>query len=192
MSYKYRGVPVRSEFHATVDHLTALSIERTGKTMTSITALLQQIHIGLSPHGYEPVAQYETQNTTYAEEHDKLEASLLDRCPAHLWPHDSYTTACPRPILISKHHQQQLQDLQEALTSAITDIVQRWWTDRDARFPARLPLEEREEELLQVNCPPIQVLTLFELTLTSYTVVRRPSLVWKSEKVHRVLGFMEA
>lgn len=117
--------------------------------MTSITALLQQIHIGLSPHGYEPVAQYETQNTTYAEEHDKLEASLLDRCPAHLWPHDSYTTACPRPILISKHHQQQLQDLQEALTSAITDIVQRWWTDRDARFPARLPLEEREEELLQ-------------------------------------------
>ncbi|KAF7557975.1 hypothetical protein G7Z17_g267 [Cylindrodendrum hubeiense] len=117
--------------------------------MTSITSHLQQIHIGLNHPSYEPVAHYETKNTTYALEHDKLEASLLGRCPAHLWPHDSYNTACPRPILINKHHQQQLDELQEALNAAIVDIVQRWWSDRYARFPERMPLEKREEELLQ-------------------------------------------
>ncbi|KZL80922.1 hypothetical protein CI238_06647 [Colletotrichum incanum] len=42
-----------------------------------------------------------------------------------------------------------MQDLHNALTIAVIDIVQRWWTDEDARFPERMPLEPKEEELLK-------------------------------------------
>ncbi|KAH7125922.1 hypothetical protein EDB81DRAFT_663481 [Dactylonectria macrodidyma] len=110
---------------------------------------MQQVHIGLGHDGFEPVAPREARDTIYAREQGMLEAGLLGRCPAHVWPHASYTAACPRPVLVTKHHQQQLDDLHEALTLAIADIVQRWWTDGDARFPQRMPLDKREEELLQ-------------------------------------------
>lgn len=78
------------------------------------------------------------------------ESCLLKLCRAETWHKGSYTHGCPRPILITKHHQRQLEELHEALTLAITDIVQRWWTDDTARFPQRMPLPTQEEELLQV------------------------------------------
>ena len=112
---------------------------------------LQQIHLGLGANGYELVAQHQETPDFYLQEHGKLQASLLQKCPAHLWHKGSYGAACPRPILIGNHHQQQLDELHEALTTAIIDIVRRWWTDRDARFPERMPLKREEEDLLQVS-----------------------------------------
>ncbi|KPM41729.1 hypothetical protein AK830_g4830 [Neonectria ditissima] len=116
---------------------------------SSLAAQMEQIHIGRGHHGYEAVLQQKTEGIIYAQEHEKIQATLLAKCPAHLWHNDSYRAACPRPILIDTCHQQQLEELHEALTAAITDIVQRWWTDRDARFPERMPLEREEEKLLQ-------------------------------------------
>lgn len=122
--------------------------------MKSPNALLQQVHLGLGPDGYEPVGHCKADKTTYAREHEVLESSILRICPAHLWPKGSYRAACPRPILISRQHEQQLADLHDALTAATTDIVQRWWTDREARYPERMPLERQEEDLLQVRQSP--------------------------------------
>ncbi|EEU35999.1 uncharacterized protein NECHADRAFT_49776 [Fusarium vanettenii 77-13-4] len=121
------------------------------------TQQLTQIHFGPKPHDYEPVTQNKVETSAYALEEAKLQDTLLKLCPANLWHNGSYSSGCPRPILVGKHHQQQMQDLHEALTIAITDIVQRWWTDRDARFPERMPLEKEEEEILrwvdgQVSC----------------------------------------
>jgi len=106
---------------------------------------LQQTKVGISG------PDKKTKDDIIALQFKKLQDALLNKCPAHLWPKDSYKAACPMPILISKNHQQQLKTLQEALTIAIVDIVDRWWTDRDARFPERMPLEKQEEELLKVN-----------------------------------------
>ncbi|KGO76100.1 hypothetical protein PITC_006430 [Penicillium italicum] len=36
-----------------------------------------------------------------------------------------------------------------ALRLAIEDIIQRWWTDEEAQFPQRMPLEPGEEDLLR-------------------------------------------
>jgi hypothetical protein len=87
----------------------------------------------------------------FAREEAQLQESVLKLCPANLWHNGSYASGCPRPVLVGEHHQQQMQDLHEALTAAITDIVQRWWSDTEARFPERMPLEAREEELLRVS-----------------------------------------
>lgn len=111
---------------------------------------LVQIHLGSQSNGYEPVAREKAGSSIYAAEEVKLKATLTDLCPAKLWPDNSYSVKSPRPILIGKHHQQQLERLHEALTAAIVDVVPRWWTDKDARFPERMPLQKEEEELLKV------------------------------------------
>lgn len=119
--------------------------------MSSVANRLQQIHLGFGDHGFELVTHRKVENELYLQEHSKLQASLLRKCPAHLWHKGSYKAACPRPILITEYHEKLLQNLHDALTSAITDIVQRWWIDSDAQFPQRMPLEKDEEALLQVS-----------------------------------------
>ncbi|KAI1455547.1 hypothetical protein F4805DRAFT_435909 [Annulohypoxylon moriforme] len=122
---------------------------------------LQQIHFGVRPRGYESVAHHKAHPGTYVRENDDYQASLLSLCPLNLWPRGSYRLLCPRPILVDKHHQQQLSRLHEALAIAITDIVGRWWTDKEAGFPKRMPLKKEEEDHLQwlesqVSCGNIQ------------------------------------
>ncbi|KAJ5598164.1 hypothetical protein N7537_008248 [Penicillium hordei] len=111
--------------------------------------MFQQIHVGSRPDRHKLVAEYDAEKIVYTLEHERFQASLLQRCPVNLWPGAAHETACPRPILIHEMHQQQLAELHEALTAGITDIVERWWTDRDARFPERMPLEKQEEDLLR-------------------------------------------
>ncbi|KAI1409892.1 hypothetical protein F5Y13DRAFT_181745 [Hypoxylon sp. FL1857] len=110
---------------------------------------LQQVHLRVGPNGYEPVAHYTAKAILYMEENVEFQANILSLCPSHIWPKDSYRLACPRPILISKDHRQQLEELQEALAAAIADIVERWWTDNEAQFPKRMPLEKEEDDLLR-------------------------------------------
>ncbi|KAJ6486947.1 hypothetical protein C8R45DRAFT_996565 [Mycena sanguinolenta] len=42
-----------------------------------------------------------------------------------------------------------MRAIHDALVLAITSIVERWWTDAEANFPQRMPLEPAEEALLQ-------------------------------------------
>ncbi|PQE31823.1 taurine catabolism dioxygenase protein [Rutstroemia sp. NJR-2017a WRK4] len=118
--------------------------------MTNSTShLLRQIHVGPGPRDNHLVTEFYPENRVYIHEQEKYEKFLLQKCPPDLWPEKAHKTTCPRPILINKAHQRQLQDLHDTLTAAITNIVERWWTDEDAHFPERMPLEKREEDLLQ-------------------------------------------
>ncbi|KAF4434839.1 multidrug transporter [Fusarium acutatum] len=113
------------------------------------TDQLTQIHIGDGDGEVRSISQQNFDVAAFSSEEARFQEKLLKLCPASLWHKASYTAGCPRPVLVGEHHQQQLKDLHEALTAAITDVVQRWWSDRDARFPERMPLEAKEEELLQ-------------------------------------------
>jgi hypothetical protein len=125
-------------------------------------APLQQIHLGIGSHAFESVGDYKSDAKVYAQEQEAYETNLIRRCPAPAWPKDSYKLACFRPILVSNQHKQQLAELHGALAAAITDIVHRWWTDQDARFPERMPLQKKEEDLLQES---------------TFTIARRPILL---------------
>ncbi|KAL6915680.1 hypothetical protein ACHAPO_008107 [Fusarium lateritium] len=113
------------------------------------TQQLTHIVVGPGPDDVAPITSHNIDTASFAREEAYLQESVLKLCPANLWHNGSYASGCPRPVLVGEHHQQQMKDLHEALTAAITDIVQRWWSDTDARFPERMPLEPREEELLQ-------------------------------------------
>ncbi|KAJ5765668.1 hypothetical protein N7520_005227 [Penicillium odoratum] len=111
---------------------------------------LFQIHIG-PDFGTNNLVKYcETQSSVYLRNQETLEKTLLTLCPRELWPIDSNSCMSPRPILVVKEHQEQLSELNAALTAAVSDIVDRWWTEKEARFPERMPLEKKEEELLRV------------------------------------------
>lgn len=57
----------------------------------------------------------------------------------------------PYPLLASTGLVNELAALHTALSVAVTHIVERWWTDKEARFPEQMPLEEHEEAVLQVG-----------------------------------------
>ncbi|KAI0897466.1 hypothetical protein F4806DRAFT_462301 [Annulohypoxylon nitens] len=130
--------------------------------MGSLASLeLRQIHLGAGPREHELTNHHDADSSTYAQELNNYQACLLSQCPGNLWPRRSYAAYCPRPILINKQHQQQALAIHEALAVAITDIVERWWTDKEAKFPQRMPLQKEEEELLQwlesrVSCGDLQ------------------------------------
>ncbi|KAJ5644203.1 uncharacterized protein N7484_006710 [Penicillium longicatenatum] len=65
------------------------------------------------------------------------------------WPAGSLNASCPHPVLITQRHHDELSNLHFALNLALEDIIQRWWTDEEAQFPQRMPLEPEEEELLR-------------------------------------------
>ena len=111
---------------------------------------LQQVHIGTGLNGYVSLESYHANSTIYEQEHKALQSRLLQLCPSHLWFKGSHDKSCPRPVLVTKQHQEQLVQLQDALAAAIVDIVDRWWTDGEARFPERMPLKKEEEDLLRV------------------------------------------
>ncbi|OAA60859.1 hypothetical protein ISF_05898 [Cordyceps fumosorosea ARSEF 2679] len=112
---------------------------------------MQQVHLGRGPLGHLAVnPACATPKAVYAAEHAAHESILLERCPADIWPGGtSYTYGCPRPILMYKRHHDQLVRFHESLIIAIVDIVKRWFSDQDARFPERMPLLKDEEQLLQ-------------------------------------------
>jgi hypothetical protein len=57
----------------------------------------------------------------------------------------------PHPILTDKSFLLLMKHNHNALVKAVVNIVDRWWTDTDANFPARMPLEAPVEAALQVG-----------------------------------------
>ena len=84
--------------------------------------------------------------------------SRLKGCSSS-WPAGSLGASCPHPVLITARHHEELSELHRALNSAIEDIIERWWSDEQAQFPQRMPLEPGEEDLLRVShqLPPLRV-----------------------------------
>ncbi|KAL4763998.1 uncharacterized protein BDW70DRAFT_171600 [Aspergillus foveolatus] len=59
-------------------------------------------------------------------------------------------TLSPHPVLTDKSFLVRMRYTHDALVKAVVNIVDRWWADTDANFPARLPLEKHVEEVLQI------------------------------------------
>lgn len=111
---------------------------------------MQQICLALTQDPASLVKPKEADSEVRLKERDHNQQSLLSSCPQNLWPKDLILQSCPHPILVSERHLSQLRELHEAFAMAINNIVQRWWTDKEADFPRRMPLESHEEDLLQV------------------------------------------
>ncbi|KAI9042917.1 uncharacterized protein KD926_004707 [Aspergillus affinis] len=98
---------------------------------------LQQLHLQIGNDCLLPVSSHLFDALLYEREHESLQSRILELCPPYLWHQGSHKLACPRPILVTGQHKEKLSRLHGALVTAITDIVERWWTDPNARFSAQ-------------------------------------------------------
>lgn len=110
-----------------------------------------QIHLERGPNGFQEVSTVQAQPSLYQWENESMVAKLMRLCPPRLWPHGSYNNSCPRPILVNIRHELMLSELHTALTLSLTDIVDRWWSDKAAKFPDRMPLNFMEAAVVKVS-----------------------------------------
>lgn len=155
-----------------------------------------QIHLGRGPKGFEEVSTVHAYENFYVWESEVMKAQLMRLCPPRLWPHASYNNSCPRPILVNLRHEVMLRDLNTALTLSLTDIVDRWWSDKAATFPQRMPLEPIEEGLLKVSKRYILMASFFLFLLLAtnpVNAVRGTSIgQWGPAALHRTQRIVEA
>ncbi|KAF7363696.1 Circularly permuted ATP-grasp type 2 [Mycena sanguinolenta] len=111
--------------------------------------LLRQISLSQSKSNSQLTHPSETDSCLRKHEKLRLEASLEASCQRSAWPKGSHLSCSPHPILITSQHDTAMRAIHEALTLAIASIVERWWTDTEADFPQRMPLEPGEEALLR-------------------------------------------
>lgn len=112
---------------------------------------MRQICLNESIGGGRLVFPTEADTRIRTQEKRMAESSLENSCARRSWPKASHLAFSPHPMVITERHNASVQAVHEALVLAITNIVERWWTDGDAKFPQRMPLEPQEETLLQVG-----------------------------------------
>ncbi|KAJ5206332.1 hypothetical protein N7491_003049 [Penicillium cf. griseofulvum] len=110
---------------------------------------LDPLHLISFPDGvdYSPVSP-EGLDVNLLSRNRQRYISRLSNCVSS-WPVGSLDASCPCPVLTTQRHDDELRNLHLALKLAIEDIIERWWTDEEARFPLRMPLEPEEEDLLR-------------------------------------------
>lgn len=57
---------------------------------------------------------------------------------------------CAHPVLVPNQFLASLKEFHVALSTALTNIVERWVVDEEADFPSRMPLEKHEEDIIRV------------------------------------------
>jgi len=62
---------------------------------------------------------------------------------------DVHDRMAPFNMCISIRFADHVRGLHRALDKALVDVVQRWYSDKEANFSKRMPLEKHEEDLLE-------------------------------------------
>ncbi|OJJ40921.1 hypothetical protein ASPWEDRAFT_101498 [Aspergillus wentii DTO 134E9] len=111
--------------------------------------MIQQISLAATTNPLTPSHPDRTDPKTRLAERKAFLSSLdisSRRAPYSL---SSTFPLSPHPLLVSRLQLDNLRKFHHALDLAVTNIVERWWVDHEAALPRRMPLEEREEEVLQ-------------------------------------------
>ena len=109
----------------------------------------RQVSLGMSVQAGKLVDAEKAPEETRMADFRTMQASLLSSCSE--WLSNTRLQGCPYPMVVPQPQLDSLGTLHTLLCSAITNIVERWWTDEEARFPERMPLESYEEDVLRVR-----------------------------------------
>lgn len=84
-------------------------------------------------------------------ENKTMQRRLLDSSTPYGQLSEAARELSPFPVLLPKQFLNDLEAFDEALITALNNIIERWWKDDKADLPSRMPLEPQVEALLQVN-----------------------------------------
>ena len=131
------------------DEACKLEQSQRSEKMTDTDRSMRQVSLGRSLEAGELVIAAKAGKETQIADFKAMQSSLLSS--SQTWPDDTYRQGCPYPMLVPQSHLDSLEVFHALLTAAIVNIVERWWNDKEARFPERMPLERHEEDILRVS-----------------------------------------
>ncbi|KAL8651647.1 MAG: hypothetical protein Q9210_003135 [Variospora velana] len=107
----------------------------------------RQLSLGLTRRKSRLVTVEIADGEAREADYNELQDNLHSLSP--VWPHALDVKACPHPLIVPQSQLLRLEKVHQLLSSAITNIVERWWSDEGACFPYRMPLEPLEEKTLK-------------------------------------------
>lgn len=131
-------------------HNTLIAAEaKAAEVSADIESRYSQISLGQSVRKGSFAVADQTDEGILQKDMEAMQQSLLHSSCA--WPEYTYKKGSPFPILMNKIQMDRVEALHNLLAKAITNIVERWWSDVAAKFPQRMPLTPCEEDILQVS-----------------------------------------
>lgn len=112
----------------------------------SSSNFLRQLPLNSSFDSLDPSSKPLDQKS-YTKELQEFRESLLKSSSA--WPQQLDTVASPLPVLIPRHLEEHIEKLGDCLVRAVTNIVERWWSDEKARLWERMPILDHQEAVLR-------------------------------------------
>ncbi|KAI4219789.1 MAG: hypothetical protein LQ349_008255, partial [Xanthoria aureola] len=107
----------------------------------------RQLSLGLTRRTGRQVTVENANGEAREADYNELQDHLHALSP--VWPHAFDIKACPHPLIVTQSQLFRLEKVHQLLSSAITNIIERWFSDGEARFPDRMPLEPLEEDTLK-------------------------------------------
>lgn len=109
----------------------------------------RQLSLGLTRRTGRLVTVENANGEAREADYNELQENLHALSP--VWPHAFDIKACPHPLIVPQSQLFRIEKVHQLLSSAITNIIERWFSDGEARFPDRMPLEPLEEDTLKVG-----------------------------------------
>ncbi len=110
---------------------------------------IQQISLSISSQKGSIIPAASASEEQRKSDLETIRQAAVDISPD--WTSEFHTRFCHSPLYVPPSHLHEIRELQEALGKAIVSIVDRWWTDKEADFPHRMPIRQYEEDLLKVG-----------------------------------------
>jgi hypothetical protein len=110
---------------------------------------LLQISLPNTKDPQHPVLPEQIHPETRLRQHEALQERLAESVRPYGAIPGPAKRLNPHPVLLPRQFMKELETFNEALAIAVSNIIERWWIDKDADLPSRMPLEPHVEELLQ-------------------------------------------
>ncbi|RHZ63466.1 uncharacterized protein CDV56_109067 [Aspergillus thermomutatus] len=110
---------------------------------------MYQISLKATKSAAEPTSSTDASHDDRQVERDSYDTAML-RFISDMELSSMYAEkTSPYPILMPRSFLEDLKNFQDLLFVAVSNILDRWWEDREADFPRRMPLEPHEESVLK-------------------------------------------
>ncbi|QKX54317.1 uncharacterized protein TRUGW13939_01403 [Talaromyces rugulosus] len=110
---------------------------------------MQQISSKATKSATEPIPAIDADHDDRLAERDAYDTAML-RFINDMDLSSMYVEKIsPYPILMKRGFLEDVENFQDLLFIAVSNILDRWWEDTEANFPCRMPLEPHEESVLK-------------------------------------------
>jgi hypothetical protein len=109
----------------------------------------QPVSIMGSIRAGKPVPMTDVESEQQLTDHQDFLAAVTDSPMSK--PYNMGQFMSSGKFYFTREHFNTVEELHTALNKATSDIVERWYNDEKAAFPARMPLKDNEDKILRVS-----------------------------------------